>query len=109
MSTSGCFDILHAGHVTYLEEARQKGDVLIVLLNSDSSVHNSRAARPIVPEDERAIVLAGLACVDYVCIFSEQTPCGIIEQIQPDIVVRVETIREHGYQRWTVLQHMAAV
>lgn len=89
VSTSGCFDILHAGHVTYLEEARQKGDVLIVLLNSDSSVYKLKgAARPIVPEDERAIVLAGLACVDYVCIFSEQTPCGIIEQIQPDIVVK---------------------
>lgn len=89
VSTSGCFDILHAGHVTYLEEARNKGDVLVVLLNSDSSVRKLKGeTRPIVPQEERAIVLAGLACVDYICIFSEKTPCSIIDVIQPDIVVK---------------------
>lgn len=89
VSTSGCFDILHAGHVTYLEEAKDRGDVLVVLLNSDSSVRGLKGEkRPIVPEQERAIVLAGLASVDYVCIFADRTPCGIIEEIQPDIVVK---------------------
>ena len=79
----------HAGHVTYLEEARNKGDVLVVLLNSDSSVRKLKGeTRPIVPQEERAIVLAGLACVDYICIFSEKTPCSIIDVIQPDIVVK---------------------
>lgn len=89
VSTSGCFDILHAGHVTYLEEARARGDVLIVLLNSDSSVRALKgSARPIVPEKERAIVIAGLESVDYVCIFADRTPCGIIERIEPDIVIK---------------------
>ncbi len=89
ISTSGCFDILHAGHVTYLEEAKTKGDILIVLLNSDSSVRTLKGEkRPIVSEMERAIVIAGLACVDYVCIFDDKTPCAIIEKIQPDIVIK---------------------
>ncbi len=89
VSTSGCFDILHAGHVTYLTEAKAKGDVLVVLLNSDSSVRALKGStRPIVPENERAVVIAGLESVDYVCIFSDRTPCGIIDTIQPDIVVK---------------------
>lgn len=89
VSTSGCFDILHAGHVTYLEEAKAKGDTLVVLLNSDRSVRGLKGStRPIVPERERAIVIAGLASVDYVCIFSDRTPCGIIDRLQPDIVVK---------------------
>lgn len=89
VSTSGCFDILHAGHVTYLEEAKAKGDILVVLLNSDSSVRALKgSSRPIVPEAERAVVIAGLESVDYVCIFSDQTPCGIIDKIQPDIVIK---------------------
>lgn len=89
VSTSGCFDILHAGHVTYLEEARAKGDLLVVLLNSDSSVRELKGStRPIVPERERAVVVAGLESVDYVCIFSDRTPCGIIDRVQPDIVIK---------------------
>lgn len=89
VSTSGCFDILHAGHVTYLEEAKSKGDMLVVLLNSDSSVRALKGgARPIVPEAERAVVVAGLASVDYVCIFPDRTPCSIIDRIQPDIVIK---------------------
>lgn len=89
VSTSGCFDILHAGHVTYLEEARARGDMLVVLLNSDSSVRALKGStRPIVPEQERAVVVAGLASVDYVCIFSDRTPCGIIDRVQPDIVIK---------------------
>lgn len=89
VSTSGCFDILHAGHVTYLEEAKARGDLLIVLLNSDSSVQMLKGTtRPIVPQEERAVVLAGLASVDYVCIFSDRTPCSVIERIQPAIVIK---------------------
>lgn len=89
VSTSGCFDILHAGHVTYLKEAREKGDILVVLLNSDSSVRALKGReRPIVPETERAIVVAGLESVNYVCIFSDRTPCGIIDRVKPDIVIK---------------------
>lgn len=89
LSTSGCFDILHAGHVTYLEEAKGKGDILIVLLNSDTSVKQLKGEeRPIVPQDERAAVIAGLGAVDYVCIFSEKTPCDVIGKIKPDVVIK---------------------
>lgn len=89
ISTSGCFDILHAGHVTYLEEAKAKGDILIIFLNSDNSVRKIKGdERPIVPQEERAIVIAGLGCVDYVCIFDEETPCGVIEKVQPDVVIK---------------------
>lgn len=89
VSTSGCFDILHAGHVTYLEEAKARGDLLIVLLNSDSSVRALKGnTRPIVSQKERAVVVAGLESVDYVCIFSDRTPCGIIGRVQPDIVIK---------------------
>lgn len=89
VSTSGCFDILHAGHVTYLEEAKSRGDILVVLLNSDSSVRSLKGdTRPIVPQQERAVVLSGLSSVDYICIFSEKTPCSIIEEIQPEIVIK---------------------
>lgn len=89
VSTSGCFDILHAGHVTYLAEAREKGDFLIVMLNSDQSVRGLKGAeRPIVPQQERALVLAGLSSVDAVVIFDEATPCRLIRQLQPDIVVK---------------------
>ena len=89
VSTSGCFDILHAGHVTYLESAKEKGDILIVLLNSDSSVRRLKGEqRPIVPEKERAIVLAGLESVDYICIFDEDTPCSVVEEIQPSTVIK---------------------
>lgn len=89
VATSGCFDLLHAGHVTYLEEAKNIGDVLVVLLNSDQSVHRLKGeTRPIVPEKERAQVIAGLGCVDYVCIFDEQTPCEKYLMFQPDYIVK---------------------
>lgn len=89
VSTSGCFDIVHAGHVTYLEEAKTKGDILIVLLNSDSSVRRLKGDnRPIVNEEERTTVIAGLGCVDYVCLFDENTPCEMISKLQPDIFIK---------------------
>lgn len=89
VATSGCFDIIHAGHVTYLEEAKNKGDVLVLLLNTDASVKGLKGSeRPIVPEDERAIVIAGLGCVDFVCLFNEDTPCETISKFKPDAFIK---------------------
>ncbi len=87
--TNGCFDLLHAGHVAYLQEAASLGDRLIVGLNSDASVRRLKGdQRPINPQDERKMVLEALACVDKVVIFSEDTPLQVIKQIKPDILVK---------------------
>ncbi len=86
--TNGCFDILHAGHVQYLEEARRLGDCLVVGLNSDRSVGLIKPGRPIVPEDERALVLASLEPVDYVVLFDEETPYELIRALRPDVLVK---------------------
>ena len=87
--TNGVFDLLHPGHLRYLQQARALGDLLIVGLNSDASVRrNKGAGRPINPEAERAEVLAALACVDAVVLFDEDTPAEIIRAIQPDILVK---------------------
>ena len=87
--TNGVFDILHPGHVRYLQAARRHGDLLIVGLNSDASVRRNKGpARPINPENERAEVLAALACVDAVAVFDEDTPDAIIRRVQPDILVK---------------------
>ena len=87
--TNGCFDILHAGHTRYLREARKLGDALILALNSDSSVRSIKGPmRPIVPEAERAEVVASLDSVDYVTVFEELTPLELIEYLQPDVIVR---------------------
>ena len=86
--TNGCFDILHAGHVRYLGQARRLGDVLIVGLNSDGSVSAIKPGRPINSEKNRALVLAALAAVDYVVVFSGKTPYNLIKAIKPDILVK---------------------
>ncbi len=87
--TNGVFDLLHPGHVRYLQQARALGDLLIVGLNSDRSVRaNKGPERPITPEDERAEVLAALACVDAVTVFDEDTPHDIIAAVQPDVLVK---------------------
>lgn len=87
--TNGCFDILHLGHVTYLSWARAQGDLLIVGLNSDASVHRNKGPlRPIVCEQDRAALLLALRCVDYVCIFDEDTPLRLITDIVPDVLVK---------------------
>ena len=87
--TNGCFDLLHPGHVRYLQQARALGDALIVALNSDRSVRELKGDnRPILREDERAEVMAALACVDYVTIFDEPTPREIIAALLPDILVK---------------------
>ena len=88
--TNGCFDLLHAGHVRCLQEARQMGDLLVVGLNSDASVRGlgKGTDRPLVPQDQRAEVLSALAAVDLVVIFEEPTPAGLIQQIKPDVLVK---------------------
>jgi D-beta-D-heptose 7-phosphate kinase/D-beta-D-heptose 1-phosphate adenosyltransferase len=87
--TNGVFDLLHPGHVRYLRHARALGDALLVGINSDRSVRaNKGAARPITPQDERAEILAALACVDGVVIFDEETPHDVIAAVQPDVLVK---------------------
>ena len=87
--TNGCFDLLHPGHIRCLEQARALGDLLIVAINSDTSVRRMKGAdRPVVPEAERAEVLAALVAVDYVTVFEEDTPREIITKIMPDVLVK---------------------
>ena len=87
--TNGVFDILHPGHLRYLQHARSLGDVLIVGLNADASVRRNKGSeRPINPQEERAEILEALACVDAVVVFEEDTPDRIIKAIQPDILVK---------------------
>ena len=86
VSTNGCFDILHVGHVRYLQKSASLGDILVVCLNSDRSVKALKGdSRPLNNENDRAEVLAGLGCVDYVVIFDEDTPVNYLAQIKPDI------------------------
>lgn len=87
--TNGCFDILHAGHVDYLNKAKALGDILIVGLNSDDSIRKIKGKnRPIIPEDERAYLLSNLKAVDYVVIFNEETPENLINRLIPDILIK---------------------
>jgi rfaE bifunctional protein nucleotidyltransferase chain/domain len=87
--TNGVFDLLHPGHVRYLQAARREGDALIVGINSDRSVRaNKGPSRPIMPEHERAEVLEAMACVDAVVVFDDETPAAIISHLQPDVLVK---------------------
>ncbi|MCB5224142.1 MAG: D-glycero-beta-D-manno-heptose 1-phosphate adenylyltransferase [Candidatus Cloacimonadaceae bacterium] len=87
--TNGCFDLIHAGHVQYLEQAKALGDVLIVGMNSDSSVRGLKGkTRPLVKEEDRAMVLAALQSVDIVVVFNQETPLKLIEHIRPDVLVK---------------------
>ena len=87
--TNGVFDILHAGHVTYLEEARALGDVLVVGLNSDESVRRLKGpSRPINTQEDRALVLSALRCVDHVIVFDDDTPLAVITALIPDVLVK---------------------
>ncbi|MDF1610728.1 MAG: D-glycero-beta-D-manno-heptose 1-phosphate adenylyltransferase [Stygiobacter sp.] len=87
--TNGVFDILHAGHVDYLIKAKKLGDVLIVAVNSDSSVKKIKGdLRPVVPQNERAFIISQLKPVDYVTIFDEETPYEVIKKLIPDVLVK---------------------
>ena len=88
--TNGCFDLVHAGHVRYLREARALGDRLVIGLNTDSSIRRLGKGqdRPIVPEDQRAEVLAALEMVDYVTLFAEDTPLDLIRALAPDVLAK---------------------
>jgi D-glycero-beta-D-manno-heptose 1-phosphate adenylyltransferase len=88
--TNGCFDLMHVGHTRYLQAAKDLGNLLVVGVNTDRSVRdlNKGSDRPIVPEQQRAEVLAALACVDYVVLFDEADPGRLIAEIQPDVLVK---------------------
>ncbi len=95
--SNGCFDLLHRGHVVYLEEARSQGDALIVGVNTDASAGrlNKGPGRPLTPEADRAQVLAALACVDRVVLFDEDTPLELITLLKPDILVKGGDYQRH--------------
>ena len=107
--TNGCFDILHRGHVEYLQKAKGLGDLLVLGLNSDSSVKRLKGeSRPINNEKDRAIILSALECVDYIIIFDEDTPLELIKNLKPDILVKggdykIENVVGREYAKETVL------
>ena len=107
--TNGCFDILHRGHVEYLQKARELGDLLVLGLNSDSSVKRLKGeSRPINNENDRAVVLAALECITYISIFDEDTPLELIKIVKPDILVKggdykIEDVVGREYSKETVL------
>jgi D-beta-D-heptose 7-phosphate kinase/D-beta-D-heptose 1-phosphate adenosyltransferase len=87
--TNGCFDVLHAGHVSYLQQSKALGDILVLGLNNDSSVKILKGeGRPVNNQNDRAFVLAGLASVDYIVIFDEETPYNLIQLVQPDVLTK---------------------
>jgi len=94
--TNGCFDLLHVGHIKLLQEAKNLGDILIVAINDDASVKRLKGpSRPCMTQDERAQVLSALNCVDYVVIFSEDTPKKLIESLQPEVLVKGADYRKN--------------
>lgn len=94
--TNGCFDLIHYGHIDYLKKAKLLGDILIIGLNSDSSVRRLKGkGRPLVPQKERAEILSALEFVDYLTIFSEDTPANLISAIKPDILVKGSDYHPH--------------
>jgi rfaE bifunctional protein nucleotidyltransferase chain/domain len=111
--TNGCFDLLHAGHAACLEEASRLGDVLVVAVNSDRSVRRLKGpGRPVVPQEDRANLVAALGCVGHVLLFDEETPHAVLRQVCPDVLVkggpyRVEEGMRHPARRGD-LHHKAA-
>lgn len=95
--TNGCFDLLHSGHLHYLQLSKQQGDFLIVAVNSDESVRRSKGPkRPIVPCQQRMELIAGLACVDYVISFAEETPLQLIQALTPQVLIKGADWAEKG-------------
>ena len=93
--TNGCFDILHLGHIRYLEKAAKEADILIVAVNSDASVRKIKGKpRPLISEKARASVVAALECVNYVIIFSQSTPLNLIKVLKPDVLAKGSDWRE---------------
>ena len=86
--TNGCFDLIHVGHIRYLSQAKELGDILVIGLNADVSVSSIKPGRPLTPEAQRAEVLAALSMVDYVVLFSEDTPYELIKAVNPDVLVK---------------------
>jgi D-beta-D-heptose 7-phosphate kinase/D-beta-D-heptose 1-phosphate adenosyltransferase len=87
--TNGCFDILHYGHVKYLQDARRKGDYLVVAVNSDSSIKKIKAKnRPVIKQSDRAKTVAALASVDFVVLFNQDNPLCLIKALKPDILIK---------------------
>jgi D-beta-D-heptose 7-phosphate kinase/D-beta-D-heptose 1-phosphate adenosyltransferase len=86
--TNGCFDILHVGHIRYLNETKKLGDILVLGLNSDGSVSRIKTGRPVVPETQRAEVLSALSVIDYIVLFHEDTPYELIKDVGPDVLVK---------------------
>nr|WP_307905450.1 D-glycero-beta-D-manno-heptose 1-phosphate adenylyltransferase [Haliovirga abyssi] len=108
--TNGCFDILHVGHLRYLEEAKSYGDILVVGVNSDSSVRRLKGEkRPYVPENERMEMLAGLESVDYVVKFEEDTPIEILKQIKPDIHIKGGDYKEEDLPEAKVVKENGGI
>ena len=92
--TNGCFDLLHVGHVTYLQEAARLGDVLVVAVNGDASVRKLKGpTRPVIGQTDRAAMLAALGCVDHVVVFDDDTPCELLRRLRPDVLVKGGTYR----------------
>ena len=89
--TNGCFDILHFGHVSYLQKAKKNNRILVIGLNSDQSIHKIKGPeRPMIGQSYRAALLAALECVDFVTIFNEETPYNVIKTLKPDILIKGE-------------------
>lgn len=107
VTTNGCFDIVHSGHVSYLDWAKSQGDCLVLLLNTDASVRRLKGpSRPIVNEADRAAVLAALSAVDYVCFFDEDTPIEALKAIHPDVHVKANQYTEETLPEADVLKSM---
>ncbi len=112
--TNGCFDIIHAGHIDYLNKAKAAGDILIVGLNNDKSVRSIKGEkRPILDEQERGVILSNLKCVDYVIYFEEDTPEKLINELVPDVLIKgadwpieaivgKDTVLKHGGEVRTI-------
>jgi rfaE bifunctional protein nucleotidyltransferase chain/domain len=109
VTTNGCFDILHVGHLRYLQGCKTMGDKLVVMLNSDVSVRRLKGPkRPIVPEQDRAELLAGLACVDYVVLFDEETPESLMEIIRPNFHAKGAQYNENNLPEMATLRKIGA-
>jgi rfaE bifunctional protein nucleotidyltransferase chain/domain len=107
VTTNGCFDLLHVGHLRYLQFARAQGHYLIVAVNTDASVQRLKGpTRPIVPEDERAELLLGLSCVDAVILFDQDTPHEVLARLRPDVHVKGAQYDESTLPEATLLQSL---